>query len=268
MKKFFLVFLLVFALFLGACGDSQADYAELFDATIVDMSNAGAMSADIESSMLVNMEIPGESDYGMSTDIVAYGDMQFIMEDSGDMLFAMYLESSFSGISYSANTYYLDGYYYQNIEGEKTKFAFPVEDMVDWLAYNDLALTSDDVLTFNMVESGGFKTLTATLDEEAFAELSAETFATLDSILVYDYPIEVEYGEMVYTFVFDSDDNLVSYEFVADIIESITMYDQEVGEDTELILTAQSIMVISNIEFDDVEVNYPEDLADYYEVSY
>jgi len=182
--------------------------------------------------------------------------MRAIYRSETDAELEIHMEMDVLGETVSASMYYLDGFLYQNMNGEKIKSLMNLEEAMAQSNMLNLRIEEEIVKSAAVTPvEGGSKlsyTLSAEYTNEVFSDIIDSSLAGLD---VGD--MNLRFGEIIYEVMVDQSGLMESYSAQFSIYMTIMDIDAEINYDMDF-----DVLSVDSVD----RIYYPLDMWEYHEV--
>lgn len=247
--------------FLTSC--DEPDAYELY--TKMTEAMAGVKSLDMDMTATYDITIAHDDAEDTQFNMSMTGNLKQVMKDGKDfdMQMNMNLDVPALTMNYDTAFYYTGGMSYQDISGNKIKMSLSVDEAMKQADFSILDFPKSAVKDFKITNnSDGSKKIEFTLIGEELDSF-AEQLTAMTKSMYSDYPAlelpdtEMSFGDVICEFVIDKDNMLKSSKTIYD--DKNTVIGMEITRKVEMSITVKS--------YNNVTINFPDDLDSYEDIS-
>ena len=257
MRKFFTMMISITLCFTMLAGCGSRDAYALYQA----MNEALADVTSLDADMTINIQVTEDDE---TFTMIMDGNVKTIMHSDTDIDMHMVLTTSLHGDGYNESdtvtAFFTNGYIYMDMDGFRIRQAMNLDEAMEMAnTVETLDFVQDAVIESSVSNISGGRRLELTLDGSVIPEIN-DLMADMGAMPggMEDLGISVSLGNVIVEADVDSNNMLKSYRMVTDMTMEIDGYTSTTTID--MTLTVNS--------FNDVVINFPDDLDDYMDMGF
>lgn len=237
----------------GCGGKKEQDPMELYKAAV----EKNAELEDLDMSLGTNMKMKVGED---STDIKMDMDVLMTGYRSQDMKYQADTTMGLMGQSFDMTMYYTDGYYYMELNGQKIKYPYALDQIVELTEKSrNSAVEAEAIKELKAEKEGENTRLNFQADPEKMTEYTKDLFGNMQgSMQAWQADYEFTISEVSGSYLINPDGYYI--ESTVNMTMQMDVSGQKVDVNAEVIGKV-------NKPGEKVEVKLPEDLSSYTEVT-